>query len=269
MAPNSTRVDQILQYALLLAGQEDDYIDRDLGPIHLIKYVYLADLAFARRSGGDTFTSVDWQFYKFGPWSNFVHTRIDTALTAIHATKKVFESEYEDRDEWVRWQQSDDYRLDQLERTLPSSITMYLKRDVRKYGKDTAELLDYVYKTEPMLSAAPMEYLDFSSVGLNLTNQKQESQPLRFDELSNKKKKKFSEKMRGLREDIKARGSKSHKKTRVNPVQRPRYDSVFEQGVKWLDSLAGPEFKPGKKTVQFSEEVWKSKTRKNDEYSGG
>ena len=42
-----SRVDKIIQYSLLIAGDEDDFSDRQLGPIHLIKYVYLADLDFA------------------------------------------------------------------------------------------------------------------------------------------------------------------------------------------------------------------------------
>ena len=60
MSFDATKVDLVLQYALLLAGQEDDYFDRQLGPIHLIKYVYLADFAFARRNRGETYTGVDW-----------------------------------------------------------------------------------------------------------------------------------------------------------------------------------------------------------------
>lgn len=52
----SNKIDLLIQYAILIAGQEDEYPDRQLGPIHLIKYVYLADLAYAERNGGETFT---------------------------------------------------------------------------------------------------------------------------------------------------------------------------------------------------------------------
>ena len=38
------KVDQLLKYVLVAAGQED-YGNREVGPIHLVKYVYLADLA--------------------------------------------------------------------------------------------------------------------------------------------------------------------------------------------------------------------------------
>ncbi len=38
-----TKIHQIMQYALLIAGQSEDPYDRQLGSIHLVKYVYLAD----------------------------------------------------------------------------------------------------------------------------------------------------------------------------------------------------------------------------------
>jgi hypothetical protein len=49
------KVDLLLKYILAAAGQED-YGNREVGPIHLIKYVYLADLAFAEKHEGETFT---------------------------------------------------------------------------------------------------------------------------------------------------------------------------------------------------------------------
>ena len=48
MALNYKRLDFLLQYILAVAGQNDPY-ERELGMIHLIKYTYLADLAYARQ----------------------------------------------------------------------------------------------------------------------------------------------------------------------------------------------------------------------------
>ena len=48
------KVDLLLKYILPAAGQED-FGNQEVGPIHLIKYVYLADLAFAERHRGGTF----------------------------------------------------------------------------------------------------------------------------------------------------------------------------------------------------------------------
>ena len=89
----SSKIDLLIQYAILIAGQEDEYFDRQLGPIHLIKYVYLADLAYAECNCGETFTGIAWQFYKFGPWSQAANERIDPALAAIGANKKTYDYE--------------------------------------------------------------------------------------------------------------------------------------------------------------------------------
>lgn len=155
-------VDLLLQYALLRAGEEDSFRDRDLGPIHLLKYVYLGDLAYARKNHGETFTGAPWRFYHFGPWSQDVYQRIAPALAAIHARKFVGQSDFEDRPDWVRWSVTDSQRLRDVQRAVPPLITIDLDHLVHKFRKDTPLLLDHVYQTEPMLSAAPGETLDFS-----------------------------------------------------------------------------------------------------------
>jgi hypothetical protein len=46
------RVDLLIKYIFAAAGQED-YAYREVRPIHLVKYVYCADLAFAEKHGGE------------------------------------------------------------------------------------------------------------------------------------------------------------------------------------------------------------------------
>lgn len=262
MTAHSHRIDDLLQFALLLAGKEDDAFDRQLGPIHLIKYVYLADLAHARKLGGETYTGVSWQFYKFGPWSQAVNERIEPALTAIHADKQVFESEYEGREEWVRWSLRNEHALSALERSLPPVITMHLTRDVHKFGKNTADLLEHVYKTIPMLRAAPHELLSFDNLQSAKEQDNSEEQPLRYEQLSTKKKKKFAERMRQLRQSS---VSTKPERALVDPIQKQRFDEVYGEGIAWLDSLGGEKPEAGEMTAEFSEDVWKSKARKGDE----
>ena len=91
------KVSLIIQYSLLVAGQEEDYRDRDLRPIHLIKYVYLADFEFAKNHDGETYTGINWQLYNFGPYANEVYLQIEPAAHAIHAIKKTFPSDYQDQ----------------------------------------------------------------------------------------------------------------------------------------------------------------------------
>ncbi len=84
---DTKKADLLLQYVLAIAAENDEYFDRQLGPIHLIKYVYLADLAYAQQHGGQPFTEVAWRFHKFGPWSAEIFNRIEPALSEIGATK--------------------------------------------------------------------------------------------------------------------------------------------------------------------------------------
>jgi hypothetical protein len=265
MPINTNNVDLVIQYSLLVAGDEDDYFDRQLGPIHLIKYVYLADLSYARLNNGQSFTGIDWQFYKFGPWSQAVHARIEPALNAIHANRNQFSSDYDDKEDWVRWILHDDRLLDEKRRALPSVIRMDLKRDIHKFGKDTPSLLDYVYKTKPMLSAAPNEHLDLSLVVDNTPKDNEGTQKLRMDNLSNKMKKDFKQKMADLRKQHQQRKSTTPKL--IKPVRNPRYDKVYEEGVAWLESLSGDQFSSGEISAEFSNEVWKSSTRKGKDVS--
>lgn len=260
MQPDRQRIDLVIQYALLVAGEEDEYFDRQLGPIHLIKYVYLGDLAFAQRNKGDTYTGAVWRFYNFGPWSPVVHERISPAVLAIRAIESRYESKFEDKENWTRWSATDEIRLSDLERILPPTVTRQLKRDVHKFGKDTASLLDYVYRTKPMLLAAPNEELNFTAMQEEIprVESRAESQ-LREEALSERKRKRLSQSMADLRARI---SSTKAKKSLVYPVKEPRYDEVYKEGLAWLDELAGPQFSPDEIVAEFSDEVWKSATRK-------
>lgn len=262
--PNLDRVDHLLQFSLLAAGEEDDPFDRQLGPIHLIKYVYLADFLHSQHREGETYTGIDWQFYKFGPWSQEVNQRIDEALAKIHANKAEFHSDY-GKDDWIRWELSDNSKLRELGNALPVFIAAPLRTFVHKYGKDTASLLDFVYRTAPMLKAAPHEFLNFSVREMPLdyviSSRLFTLTRIPSAKVSNKKRKKFAEKMRGLRDKDFASSSKRL----VNPVSNPRHDAIWEQGVQWLDSLAGEPLPDGQLSVRFDPTVWKSKTRLDDE----
>ena len=58
---NHPRIDLLFQYALARAARADDFRWRELGPIHLLKYAYLADLARIIRGGLDSDTSGVWK----------------------------------------------------------------------------------------------------------------------------------------------------------------------------------------------------------------
>jgi len=256
-------IDKILQYALLAAGREDDPFDRQLGPIHLIKYVYLADLAYAKEYDGQTFTGVKWQFYKFGPWAQVVNGRIESSLTEIGAEKKTFPSDYEDRDEWFRWRAVYDESAKILERELPIIITSSVKRNVHRFGKDTPELLAYVYSTQPMRSAAPNEYLDFLHLRKIRKSIIEEPQEL-VKKMSVKKKRILKEKRDNLRALAAKKLAAKRRKSLVKPHKPPRYDDVYFEGLTWLDSLAGEKMAEGESEAVFSDSIWKSAARRDE-----
>ena len=273
MSLDASRADLIIQYALLLAGEEDDIYARQLGPIHLVKYAYLADLHFAKRHS-HSFTGAAWRFHHFGPWDADVFDRIEPATQAIQAEQARYESNYGDED-WVRYRLRDSELLHTVEKTLPPAITLQLRREVHRFLGDTPSLLDYVYKTKPMLCAAPSESLDLSTVAerkedhdnTNARNPARTSLDdtaggLRMEKLSNKKRKRFHEAVSALRKkDLK------HPRL-INPVSAPRFDEVFEEGLDWLDGLAGsPKLEQSEWLAEFSEDVWKSSARKGEDVS--
>ena len=262
------KIDLLIQFALLVAGQEEDFPDRQLGPIHLLKYVYLADLVFAAGNNGETFTGTPWVFHKFGPWSLEVHGRIEPALAAIGAIKTVFPSDFDDRKEWLRWQLCDEVLLEKVDKQLPVGIASSVRKYVHQFGKDTPSLLEYVYRTKPMIYATPREILDFTLTTTTLRDV-EPTPVLRMKGLSVKKKKRFKEGIEALRKTHAERQATGRKKSQrfVNPMPAPRYDEVYFEGIDWLDSLAGPPLPEGKKEAVFHNSVWQSSTRRGEDVS--
>jgi hypothetical protein len=281
MPLNSAHVDLLLQYALLVAGENDEVNERALGPIHLIKYVYLGDLAFAPRNAGDTYTGADWRFHKFGPWSQEVYERIHSALAGIGATHRALPSQYEGKEDWIRWTMRDSQLLQDRERALPGAILLRLQPQIRKFGADTPALLDYVYRTPPMLSAAPGEHLDFAVGSRSTVIARQTFDHAKLSTESSldietldsalAEASTVSRERRSLRYRLSALRDRADrdKNSRhlVDPVKNPRYDEVYREGVAWLEGLAGEPLPEGVMTVQFDDSVWKSSTRKGDDVS--
>jgi len=255
---DTSKIDHIIQYSLFISSQEDDMIERSLGLIHFIKYVYLVDLEYAKQNDGKTFTGIDWIFYHFGPWSQEVHSRIEPALLSIGAIKENIPSSVFGREDFIRWHIDidEDINLDGL---LPFQVKMTLKNYVRQFKNDTSRLLHYVYATTPMLNATPKERLDFSLCKLEEKEDKSKFMPY-LERISEIKHKELLIKI----EDIRAKYQATKEKNKSLAVikYRPRYDGVYEEGIEWLDSLSGIDFPEGESHVEFSDQIWKSKARR-------
>lgn len=254
------RISQVLQYALIVAGQGDDFHERALTPIHLIKYLYLADMEFAKYNDGQTFTGLAWIFHNFGPWSVPAYQQIDEALEELGATKSTFSSHYCDK-EYSSWTvEFDETKFVELKRELPLEVKQCVQHYVGKYRNNTTALLHFVYSTPPMLNAAPGEPLDFSIQAAKEAGKPIKSTPF-LERLPKKKRNEFKAGMAELRKQVKDKAEKTSLYFQPVPV---RVDAVFEEGVAWLDGLAGEPFPEKGTTVLFTDEVWKSKARSGD-----
>jgi len=263
---NTHKIDLLLQYTLLTAGQED-WGSRELGMIHLIKYLYLADLEYSERHNGETYTGLNWKFYHFGPWAEKLYQRIEPALLAIGAEKKVYPSTKYEKD-CVRWSIQNDELHNELDSKLSIILSGAIQNSVHKFGSDTEGLLHFVYKTAPMLQASPGETLDFTPHKSNV----QESEQAQEDDtisipLSTRQLKKRKKELSAIRKRLKERLDKKKKQVRFIPTP-PRYDDVFFEGVKYLDSLAGDPIEPLEGTLIIADSVWKSKARFDPDVSG-
>lgn len=247
-----SRVDSIMQYALAEARQNEDWRDRQLGPIHLIKYVYLADLEHAERTG-ETFTGAPWRFYHFGPYCTEVWRRTDPAMEAMGAEDCSFDSQFQSEPA-KRWRsRNPDRDVERAKQSIPIMTQLAVRRAVREWGADTKSLLHFVYTTEPMRAAAPREPLEFKAREVPPEYPAEPAQTKRQEKKSKAKREEILAK-------LKARKS-GPRKRRTSPMRQPRYDEVFFEGIEWLDSLAGGPVPEDTGTVTMDDSVWHSQTR--------
>lgn len=263
---NAEAVDSVIRYALAVAAENDDWPERQLGPIHLIKYVYLADLAYAERHDGEIYTRAPWRFHHYGPWAAGVFERIEPAATACGAEiERISSSQFES--DFVRYRldpRDAEDRISQIERILPAEVRSQVKRAVREFGNDTQGLLSFVYRTRPMLRAAPGEILDFNAVVGHVG-----PQPGSVAEPEAQYSKKAERRRRAALEELRSRIQQRLRERlgrvaiAANPA--PRYDEVFADGQRQLDELAGEALAEGEIEGRFSDEIWHSRGRAETE----
>jgi len=262
MALNIKRLDSLLQYILMVASQSDGF-GRELGMIHLIKYAYLADLSYARYHHGETYTGIAWTFHHFGPWSVECYQRIEPALKAINSNCRTIESSK--YDDFVRWS-ADDYKLfEELDNKMELGIAGAVQKYVRQFGNDTYSLLDFVYKTEPMLNAAPEENLDFKHAVISGSGSENEEPNI---ELTVREQKKLRQKISDFKVQLNKRLDEKIESRKIADCPLPpRYDDVFFEGLAKLDEAAGTPPVGGEYLAAFTKDIWKSKARHDPEIS--
>jgi len=256
---NTQKVNAVLAQILLSASQLEDFKERELGPIHFIKYLYLADLVYAERHSGQTFTGIRWQFHHFGPWDASVNTYLEKGLSALGAAKKEISSSY-GKDDFVRWSLVSPV-VTGFAVSLDIEIAPAIDQLVKRFACHTPELLDFVYKTPPMLHAAPEEYLSFEPSGFDFraVSVFTRRPPVERTEKQNKKLREWASEARArLAEKV-----QEAKKRRMacRPVPAPKYSEAFFQAMAVMDASDLPEIEPGEYAVRIDASAWKSPAR--------
>lgn len=248
------RVEAVFQYALAVASEQGV----QLGPIHLLKYAYLGDLAHAEATG-ESFTGVEWRFHKFGPYARAAEERIVPAMVAVRADERFIA--YERRDE-VR--ETSRFALDdedatalerRLSRTLPDEVTTAVRRAVRAFGSDTAALLQHAYATRPMLRAAPGQVLL-----LRQRVQRATSLTAPPVELSKRAERKREERLAAARVELAKRLERAIAERSKGVEIVPVDDEVHREGMAFLHELSEVPALDG--VVEFPADIWASEWRR-------
>ncbi len=249
-----SKVEAVLDHILAIAAQADSSRDRELGPIHLLKYLYLADLAYAENHDGKSYSGISWRFHKFGPWATEAFLTLEPSMEAIGASRRSFASQY--RDDHVRWSLKDRREsLEARETQLPSEVALGVSRAVRRFGSDTSALLHYVYQTDPMLRVAPGELLDLTPAKPSSGD---ETPGIDISEVKLSK-----TRLKKLRTAVQERlAQRRAAQPLIEPSPPPRYDAIFEAGAEWLDS---PKLESTSGRLSFSDDVWHSRSRGESE----
>ena len=115
-------------------------------------------------------------------------------------------------------------RPEEIEKEIPTSVIYPLQQAIKRYGDDTAHLLDHVYfETEPMQDAKKGDTLDFS-----LTKAQPVNPSVKLKKLS---KKKITE-ARAHIQAIKKKRQRDIRKIKANYVSsRKWYDDTYYKAI--------------------------------------
>lgn len=227
---------QIIKYIVWLASQHEI----PLTWVRIVKFLYLADLYQARIRNGETLTGWPWAFVHFGPYCTPAYEAVENAASMGVINKRAYESHFEGRDEYDLFS-CDDQQEPAVSEKLHIYVVSQLDNAIKKWGDDTAKLLDHVYfETEPMRDAQPSQVLDFSSAKKTKIAPKVEM---------NKISERSIEKGRSIIERLKKKhteASKKQKEREKNRIACNLYDDAYDQAMKYMD---GEDLEPGLKGV--------------------
>ena len=149
---DTARADHVIQYVLAAAGERDGG-EREVTVTQLVKYAYLADVAYAAQHDGATFTGAAWSFSHLGPHAAELEARVAPVARRIGATTRA---------SYYLLEHDDLGHRRAATQALPAVVLTALLQCLRAFSHDTNALLARVYATAPMRRAAPGDALDFT-----------------------------------------------------------------------------------------------------------
>lgn len=148
---NDTQLSQLILYIVDRVGELGGYTTT----IRLVKFLYLIDLEHQRRHGRPL-TGLRWVYHLYGPYA-FEVPRLG-ALGGIDLEEEEFRSQKGHKGVLLRTLSPQGF---------PAGLSFAVENLVNGIleiwaDQDTADLLTYVYRTEPMRQAKRGDQLDFS-----------------------------------------------------------------------------------------------------------
>lgn len=210
--------EQLVQYITWYASEREEV----LTPIRLVKFLYLADLFYARQFQGETLTKWPWRFVHYGPFCGEALAAIENARNLGMIQAFGFESKFDDEEHFIyKCHLEQDHPLHE---ELPITVTAPLDNMIKRFGDDTYQLLDYVYfETEPMQNVRYQDLLDFTKARkIEIITQ------IEMKQLSKEKIKKAKEAIKKLKENYLKPMDKSN-------VIEPSYDGIYLKALELMD----------------------------------
>ncbi len=210
--------EQLIQYITWYATEQGEV----LTSIRLVKFLYLADLFYARIFHGETITKWPWRFVHYGPFCVEALETIENAAMSGLIESIPYESKFDDEEHFLyKCRLDKDHPLHEI---LPISITAPLENAIKRWGGETYQLLDYVYfETEPMEDVCFRDLLDFNKVKKTETVKSIEMKPLSKENV-----KKAKEAINKLKESFLLSSEKSN-------IVLPIYDDIYYRALQIMD----------------------------------
>jgi hypothetical protein len=195
----------------------------NLTPIHILKYVYLADLFHARDNNGKTFTGIGWKFHSFGPYEYSALMAINESSQQGLLQSKQITSLKSENDFAIYFVKSADTPLvKSIERKFSARAWSNLQSSIKKHGSNTSSLLHFVYfNTEPMENAVPGEELKFELAAWPAVEEQSKLEPANKKILS--KARELVSKIKGPQLQL------------VSTSLTPDQQKVLAEGISWLN----------------------------------